>query len=704
MERKSTILIADDEPSARDTLEALLFREGYDLAFASDGPEALAKATQLSPDLILLDVMMPGMDGFEVCQRLRANPLLAEVPVIMVTALGDRDSRLRGIDAGADDFVSKPLDKTELQARVRTITQLNRYRQLLAGRAKFERVIELSPDGIMVVGIERVIHLANSTMCQMLGAESEENVLGKQVHAFIAPEQLDHCSVYLERVIAGTSQAERCETWFVGLDGERLPVEIVAGQFAWDGKPALQIVVRDIAERKRTEEELRKHRDHLKDLVDQRTAKLTSANQELEQEITGRKRVEQALREAKEAAEAARDRERARWWEAERRRRIAESLGDMLSVLNSNQPLDQVLDHIAVQAGRLLDNQAVAIYRLQGKDGTLSIQAAQGLPGDVVAETDIPIGEEALRRAMECRQPVAVPDVADVLAGDKDLALDARRQRLVASWAERYRTLLAVPIVVKDQIYGGILLYYVEPRAFSADEVELAVVFGDQVALAIENARLREHIEQAAATAERERLARELHDAVTQTLFSASLIAEKMPHVWERYPEEGRRGLEELRQLTRGALAEMRTLLLELRPAALTEKPLGTLLRHLTEAVTNRTRIPIRLTVEGNGPLSPNVQIAMYRIAQEALNNVAKHARASQASVDLHCQPERVTLCIRDDGIGFDPGDVLPDRLGAGIMRERAEGIGAAFEIQSQPGQGTQVIVNWQDTSGEAVR
>jgi PAS domain S-box-containing protein len=697
MERKSIILIADDEPSARDTLEALLFREDYDLAFASNGPEALKKAAELTPDLILLDVMMPGLDGFQVCQRLRANPLLAEVPVIMVTALGDRDSRLRGIEAGADGFVSKPLDKTELQARVRTITQLNRYRQLLAERAKFEQVIELSPDGIMVVGIERVIHLANSTMCQMLGAENEENVLGKQVHTFIAPEQLDHCSVYWERVITGTSQVERCETWFVGLDSERFPVEIVAGQFAWDSKPALQIVVRDIAARKRAEEELRKHRDHLEELVDQRTAELTSANRELAREITGRKRVERALRVAKEAAEAARDRERARWWEAEQRRRIAESLGDMLSVLNSNQPLDQVLDHIAVQAGRLLDNQAVAIYRLQGEDGTLSIQAAQGLPGDVVAETDIPIGEEALRRAMECRQPVTVPDVADAPAGDKDLALDARRQRLVASWAKRYRTLLAVPIVVKDQIYGGILLYYVEPRAFSADEVELAVVFGDQVALAIENARLREHIEHAAAIAERERLARELHDAVTQTLFSACMIAEALPRVWGQYPEEGQRGLEELRQLTRGALVEMRTLLLELRPAGLVEKPLDTLLDHLTAAVTNRTRIPITLSAQVEHLLPPDVQIALYRIAQEALNNVVKHAQASRASMDLQCRPEKVVFRVRDDGGGFDPEDVLPDHFGLSIMRERAESIGAILEITSRPGAGTQVMVEWRD-------
>src|SRR5215475_3413973 len=104
----NTILIVDDEPLGRETLTALLQPQGYQLRFAANGPEALAQAAACPPDLILLDVMMPGMDGFEVCRRLRADPLLREAPVIMLTALDDRVSRLQGIEAGADDFVSKP--------------------------------------------------------------------------------------------------------------------------------------------------------------------------------------------------------------------------------------------------------------------------------------------------------------------------------------------------------------------------------------------------------------------------------------------------------------------------------------------------------------------------------------------------------------------------------------------------------------------
>lgn len=128
---KSIILIVDDESVSRYTVEVLLESEGYTLVFAENGPEALEKAVQLVPDLMLLDVMMPGMDGFQVCQALRANPRLAELPIVMVTALDDRESRLRGIEVGADDFMTKPFDRAELRARIRTITRLNRYRRLV---------------------------------------------------------------------------------------------------------------------------------------------------------------------------------------------------------------------------------------------------------------------------------------------------------------------------------------------------------------------------------------------------------------------------------------------------------------------------------------------------------------------------------------------------------------------------------------------
>jgi len=165
----STILIVDDEPLGREALEALLTGHGYNLAFAGGGPQALAKAAELTPDLILLDVMMPGMDGFEVCQHLRADSILVDVPVIMVTALDDRDSRVRGIQAGADDFVTKPFDPTELRARVRTVTRLNRYRRLLAERTRFMWVVDRAADGYLIVDDSGRVLYANAQARLYLG-------------------------------------------------------------------------------------------------------------------------------------------------------------------------------------------------------------------------------------------------------------------------------------------------------------------------------------------------------------------------------------------------------------------------------------------------------------------------------------------------------------------------------------------------------
>ena len=135
MSSPSNILIVDDDSRGRETLEAVLTGLGHNLHFCDNGLDALKQASILQPDLILLDVMMPGIDGFEVCRRIRADPLLADVPVVMTTALDDKASRLEGIEAGADDFISKPIDRMEIRARVSTIIRLNRYRKLMKQQA-----------------------------------------------------------------------------------------------------------------------------------------------------------------------------------------------------------------------------------------------------------------------------------------------------------------------------------------------------------------------------------------------------------------------------------------------------------------------------------------------------------------------------------------------------------------------------------------
>jgi two-component system nitrate/nitrite sensor histidine kinase NarX len=255
---------------------------------------------------------------------------------------------------------------------------------------------------------------------------------------------------------------------------------------------------------------------------------------------------------------------------------------------------------------------------------------------------------------------------------------------------------------------------------FTAHHAALALSMADQVAITMVNAELYENARALAALQERQRLAQNLHDAVNQSLFSAGLIAEVLPRLWERDQEQARQSLEDLRRLTRGALAEMRALLAELRPSVLTDSSLGDLLRQLANAFTGRTNIPVRVNIAGEHVLPAEIQVALYRICQEALNNIAKHAGASQVEIDLRYEAEaplemdanvfksgapqqimvrKVEMRICDDGAGFDTGEAsAPGHYGQGMMRERAEAVQAQLTVASQPGHGTEVRLRWEGT------
>lgn len=191
------------------------------------------------------------------------------------------------------------------------------------------------------------------------------------------------------------------------------------------------------------------------------------------------------------------------------------------------------------------------------------------------------------------------------------------------------------------------------------------------------------------------------NSSFSQTLYSASIIAEVLPRLWEKDSDAGRKRLEEVRQLTRGALAEMRTLLFELRPSTLADAELGDLLRQLAESITGRTRLTVSAQIEGQCPLPTEAKIAFYRIAQEALNNVAKHSEADNAMIILRCCQGTAELIIRDNGKGFDLSRVPAENLGLVIMRERAKAVGASLNIKSAINNETEVKAFWQDIRKE---
>jgi len=403
----------------------------------------------------------------------------------------------------------------------------------------------------------------------------------------------------------------------------------------------------------------------LETLVEQRTVELRDTNNQLEVEIEQRKQAEEAL--AKRAEN---------------------------ELKQSEARFQAVFENAAVGIAVMgLDRQPIAINPVTEQIIGYSLEEMKGVnPRDLAIPEDRSLDNEMF---------------PELIAGKRNSYVMERRYRHKNGeifWARINYSLVRDLDGNPDYLVGMIEDIDDQKRAserLAAQEAEHRRILEQRIAERTEelnkaNELLQQKAAQEAVSAERTRLARDLHDAVTQTLFSATLIADVLPDIWSMNEEEGRRRLGELRQLTRGALAEMRTLLVELRPNALVEVPLPTLLRQLSEALTGRARIDIQFSFEGERTLPPDVQVAFYRIAQEGLNNVVKHSKASQAAVMLRLG-EQVRLSITDNGSGFDPDKVTADHLGLKIMCERSEAIGAKFNLYSEPGEGSQVTVTWQD-------
>jgi signal transduction histidine kinase len=265
------------------------------------------------------------------------------------------------------------------------------------------------------------------------------------------------------------------------------------------------------------------------------------------------------------------------------------------------------------------------------------------------------------------------------------------------------RSWMGVPLMQKGKTIGLLSLAIDQPSFYTDEQAHLALALASQAAVAMENAKLYAQAQEAAALEERARLARELHDSITQSLFSMTMHAEAAQVALERAEPSNApdpngplaRNIRQLRELTEGSLAEMRALIFELRPGALQEEGLGAALRKHTAALSAREGLRIEVQVPNQRvPLEPAAEEHLYRLAQEALYNVVKHAGASRTVVRLK-EEERgtVVLEIEDDGVGFDSARVPAGHLGLRTMADRVEQIGGTLEIQSAAGAGTTVHV-----------
>lgn len=315
---------------------------------------------------------------------------------------------------------------------------------------------------------------------------------------------------------------------------------------------------------------------------------------------------------------------------------------------------------------------SLQLPKFENSGRAITFARGKGLPGRVWASG----------------QPAWVPNVVV----DKNFA------RAIVAEHDGLRAGIAIPIHAEGSMIGTLTFFSRHMRPVDWELMQVLHTAGNQIGLFIERKRAeqdeREKERLLAALQERQRLARDLHDSVTQTLFSASVVAEMLPVLWTCNPDQIESSLQELHRLTSGALGEMRSLVSEMRSPSAACSDLVALLNGMVEKLTSRTNIDVQLDVDLGVTLPDDIQMTLYRITQESLNNIVKHASATQVWVRLYVDDNTLSLCIEDNGQGFDPSAIPEDHFGIAIMRERAGAIGSTFQVESAPGKGTCISIH----------
>lgn len=746
------ILLIDDDRAQYDLIHDFLtfgLRRPFQLDWMPTYEAETAPPLPDHYDIFLVDLNLGQQSGLDIIAAETARG--QNKPMILLTGQGSRSIDEQAMKAGAADYLDKgDLKPATLERAIRYALDRSRtLRDLRESEERYRDLFENSSDLIQSVAEDGRFIYVNSAWCSALEYTQEE-AAQLRFDEIIHPSIRDECLEIHQRVLAGEAFQNK-EVIFISRSGREIYVEGSLNRRLLPNQPAsTRGIFRDVTARRRSQAALQESEERLRMIVTSAPVFLFTLNPagivtffqgkdahgpyldaSLDNLVLGipaekvidtffsdplkgqvKTHLALALQGAQgsfesEVADRAydvkynplnnhrgefqgvigfvievTDRKRAAQSEREQRM-LAEGLRDAAAALTSTLNVDEILDLILVNVEKLVEHDSSNIMLLE--EGVATIVRAKGYSAEMreaVAGLRLPLADiPNLRTMYETQMPLIIPDIS-TYAGWVHLDEVSR---------EQIRSFAGVPIIADERVIGFLCLDSRTANQFNEKTLAVLQVFSGQVAVAIENARLYQNARELAALNERQRLARDLHDAVSQTLFSASVIAETLPRLWEDNPDDVREGLTELHFLTRRALAEMRSLLLELRPSALVETPIKELFRQLVEIFSSKERIPIEFEVFVQSPLLPEVQIVFYRVAQEGLNNIGKHARAKQVYLSLYEQDGVFQLRIQDDGRGFDPNRLPGNHFGVQIMSERAASIGAELTITSEIGKGTEI-------------
>lgn len=628
------LLIEDNPGDARLIKDMLRSLPAYQLTWVETLMDGLTAARETDFDLALSDLSLPDSSGVETVHRLKED--LAHMPLVVLTGSHDEQLGIEAVQAGAQDYLIKgEVDGRGLQRSIQYAHERHRSEEAVrrseqAYRSLIEDVFNTSMVGVLILDREfRVVWMNNAV--EIYFGVTREDILGADKRILIDNK--------LKCIFADPDDysARLLLAYEDGDYTDRFECHVTAGEH-------------------REERWLEHWSQPINDGI--------YAGGRIEQytDITDRKHAEFAEVEQRRFAEALRS--------------TAEGI---TSTLEMEVVLDRVLENIDQVVPNdsanivLIDQDEFHVARSRG-DNKIATQELVGIRSGLNAVS-------VLDQMRQSRQPLVLSSL--------DRLIEAHSYPPMG----QIHSYLGAPIILQDEVIGFINIFCHLQSCFEQSTTEWLKAFAAQVAIAIQNAQLFRRSKELAAVQERQRLARELHDSVNQTLFSAQTMAEASLRQWTTNPTEAYALLDEVYHLLASALSEMRVLLLELRPASLTQVGLKQLFEQYLQTTLANQTIRIQFEIEDIPLLSGDVQIALYRIVQEAVNNVVKHAGARTITVQARQSQEMLVLSVRDDGRGFSTEDERPTSLGLNIMRERAESIAARLHIESNVGQGTQVIL-----------
>jgi two-component system nitrate/nitrite sensor histidine kinase NarX len=501
-------------------------------------------------------------------------------------------------------------DELQLDSAAAPAHSQERHRQSEDKERPYQRIFEATSDGLILNNVDTGLVVEANPAASAMHSYTHGEFIDLHPSTYIHPDSFPQFAEWVQVIQSGNDFVATAV--HMRRDGTPFMVEVSGTGFTYQDRLCLLSIVSDVSVRLQAEQLLR-------------------------QQVEARTREQSTLLE------------------------ISQTLASALEL----KP-DLILDQLRV----IIEYTHAVLFSLEESDlVALAVRGPQWLEEAMPfrIRLDDPETQAAL---MNDNKPQRIADVwSDEPAAQ---LLRSLLNDQAAVLIEGVKAWMWVPLAVKGRIIGGIGIAHAEADTFTTHQANLALTMANQAAITMVNAQLYEQAQTLATLQERQRLAQNLHDAVNQSLFSAGLIAEVLPRLWE-----------------------MRGLLAELRPQVLIDSELGDLLHQLGNAFTGRTNIPVVVTVTDQGPLPADVQVAFYRLCQEAFNNIAKHARASQVTIRLEYDAGALELHIRDDGQGFDPERTPSGHYGLNMMRERAEAVGMMLSVTSQPGHGTEIAIRW---------